>query len=239
MATPTDAPLPVLLLVHGAFHGPWCFDPILPGLAAHDISTATVELPLTTFAAGTAAVVEAIESITRDGDREVVLLGHSYGGAVVTAAGVHPRVSSLIYLTAMAPASGQATSGTPEGSPVAVGDEFIRALQFGEDGLLSIDPDRAPALFYPDTDDALAAEWAARLRRGGTGVGEIVERAAWEDTPSSYIVCTDDPVIGVGAQRALAARCGATTYEMPGDHSPFLARPDELVALLATVLTAR
>lgn len=221
--------MPHLVLVHGAFHGPWCFDPILPLLRARGIAYTTPELPLSSLAADAAAVTRALDRL----DEPVVLLGHSYGGAVVTAAGVHPRVARLVLLTALAPDSGE----SPNGGLLEIDEAFLAALRPSADGALEVDPGRAAALFYPDAEPHEAAAAAARLRSGHTGLpGERIEQAAWRIRPTDYIVCTDDPIVLPVSQRALAARTGGRVHELPGDHSPFLARPEALAALLARLV---
>lgn len=217
------------MLVHGAFHGPWCFDPLVEVLTRRGAACTAPELPLTSLAADAAAVRRALDEVARRGTGPVVLLGHSYGGAVVTAAGSHPAVARLVLLAALAPDAGE----PPSGGPVEVDPTFVSALRPAEGGLLEVDPARTAELFYPDARPADAAAAAARLRSGATGLPhERIERAAWRERPTCYVVCTDDPIVLPASQRALAARTGAKVVEIAGDHSPFLARPDELAELL-------
>lgn len=214
-----------LVLVHGAFHGAWCFDPLVAVLRRRGFVCTTPGLPLSSLAADAAAVTRALDRI----EGRVVLLGHSYGGAVVTAAGVHPAVERLVLLAALAPDEGE----SPNGGPLEIDGAFLSALRPSAAGPLEVDPARAAALFYPDADPDAAAAAAARLRPGNTGVpGERIERAAWRLRRTDYVVCAGDPIILPSAQRALAARTGAALHEIPGDHSPFLARPEALADLL-------
>ena len=218
-----------IVLVHGAFHGGWCWEPLLPELAARGVDAVTVDLPLTTLNDDAAAVVAVLDTL----DGPVTLLGHSYGGAPITVAGNHPAVERLVYLTAMAPDDGQNATGTD----VEIGDDFMSAFRLAANGLPEVDPARAPEIFFPDVDPVTAAAFAARLRPGNTGGADLVERAAWHDRPSTYIVCEDDPILLADSQRAIAARIGATVHTLPGDHSPFLARPAELAAILTAIVT--
>ena len=217
-----------IVLVHGAFHGGWCWEPLLPELAARDIDAVTVDLPLTTLNDDAAAVVAVLDAA----DGPVTLLGHSYGGAPITVAGNHPAVERLVYLTAMAPDDGQSATGTD----VQIGDDFMSAFRLADNGLPEVDPARAPEIFYPDVDPATAAALAAKLRPGNTGGADLVERAAWHDRPTHYVVCADDPILLAESQRAIAERIGATVHELPGDHSPFVARPAALADLLAPIV---
>ena len=141
-----SAAMTTMVLVHGAFHGSWCFDSLLPELTERGIDTVTVDLPLTSLSADAAVVTEALDGC----DGPVVLLGHSYGGAVITVAGTHPAVGQLVYLTAMAPDSG----GTASEGPVEIGEVFMAALQVSSDGRLEVDPAQAVAVFYPDAEPA-------------------------------------------------------------------------------------
>lgn len=218
-----------IMLVHGAFHGPWCFDPLVKVLARRGVSSICPELPLTSLADDAAAVGRALDSVSGP----IVVLGHSYGGAVVTVAGNHPAVSRLVLLAALAPDDGEATAG----GPVEIDPGFISALQPSAAGPLEVDPKRAAELFYPDATPGDAAAAASRLRPGNTGLPEErVERAAWRRRPTTYVVCAGDPIILPRAQRALAKRTSGEVREIPGDHSPFLARPDELADLLQSIL---
>lgn len=217
------------LLVHGAFHGPWCFDPVVERLRRRGVLCTAPELPLTSLEADADVVRRTLDDVASRGTGPVVLLGHSYGGAVVTAAGDHPAVERLVLLAALAPDTDEPTSG----GPVEISPAFLSALRPADGGLLAVDPARTIELFYPDAAPADAAAAAARLRPGATGLPhERIERAAWRARPTCYVVCAGDPIILPSAQRALAARTGAKTVEIAGDHSPFLARPEELAELL-------
>ena len=213
------------VLVHGAFHGPWCFDPLVGILRAGGDRCSLPELPLTSLAADAAVVTRLLDGV----DGPVVLLGHSYGGAVVTAAGHHPAVARLVLLAALAPDAGEGVSG----GPVEIDPDFVTALRPSADGRLEVDPARAARLFYPDADPGAAMAAAAKLRSGWTGLpDERIERAAWRSKPTTYVVCAGDPIILPDSQRALAKRTAAAVLEIGGDHSPFLARPEELAKLL-------
>ena len=217
-----------IVLTHGAFHGSWCFEPLVAELEARGITTALVDLPLTDLTEDAAAVTAVLDAI----DGPAILLGHSYGGAVVTVAGNHPSVERLVYLTALGPDAGELGSG----GPMTIGEEFLLTMRVGEDGIPFIDPELAAQIFYPDIDSDEAAQWATKLRPGNTGGSVVVEKAAWRSTPSTYVVCTDDPILLVDGQRAVAERMGADVVEMPGDHSPMVARPAELADILVALL---
>ena len=217
-----------IVLTHGAFHGSWCFEPLVAELEARGVTTALVDLPLTDLTEDAAAVTAVLDAI----DGPAILRGHSYGGAVVTVAGNHPSVERLVYLTALGPDAGELGSG----GPMTIGEEFLLTMRVGEDGIPFIDPELAAQIFYPDIDSDEAAQWATKLRPGNTGGSVVVEKAAWRSTPSTYVVCTDDPILLVDGQRAVAERMGADVVEMPGDHSPMVARATELADILEALV---
>jgi pimeloyl-ACP methyl ester carboxylesterase len=217
-----------IVLTHGAFHGSWCFEPLVAELEARGVTTALVDLPLTDLTEDAAAVTAVLDAI----DGPAILLGHSYGGAVVTVAGNHPSVERLVYLTALGPDAGELGSG----GPMTIGEEFLLTMRVGEDGIPFIDPELAAQIFYPDIDSDEAAQWATKLRPGNTGGSVVVEKAAWRSTPSTYVVCTDDPILLVDGQRAVAERMGADVIEIPGDHSPMVARATELADILEALV---
>jgi len=218
---------PTVVLVHGAFADASSFARVIPELLADGTQVLAPAVPNRSLS-GDAAY---IASVVRQIDGPVLLVGHSYGGAVITVAGTHPAVGQLVYLTAMAPDSG----GTASEGPVEIGAVFMAALQVSSDGQLEVDPAQAVAVFYPDADPATGAAFADKLRPGSTGGEDLVPSAAWREKPTAYVVCTEDPILLPDAQRAIAARTGAAVVEMPGDHSPFLARPAELADLLVRI----
>ena len=219
------------MLVHGAWHGSWCWESVVPLLHDKGIATAVVDNP---------SVTRPGSDLTADGDNvraaldaidgPVVLVGHSYGGAVITDAGTHPRVEHLVYLTAFALDAGESLIDNQ-----LTGGEDMQlagALQF-EGDVITVDPARVVEFFYHDCTPEGAASAAARLRPMSMAamVGTARE-IAWREKPSTYVVCTDDRAIPVALQHACAQRVGGFV-ELATSHSPFLSRPDELATLLA------
>lgn len=213
-----------IVLTHGAFHTGACFGPLVTELEARGVRALVPDLPLTDLDQDVAAVTAILDAC----DGPVALLGHSYGGAVITVAGAHPAVDRLVYLCALGPDAGE----SPSGGPVEIGTDFLAAMRRSDDGETYVDPALAPGVFYPDVDPATARSWALHLRPGNTGGTVEVSTAAWRDKPATYIVCADDPIVLPSSQRAIAARMGATVREIAGDHSPMIARPAELADLL-------
>jgi pimeloyl-ACP methyl ester carboxylesterase len=221
-----------LVLVHGAFHGPWCFEAVEPLFYERGFHPIAVELPLETLAGD----VEAVRDVLDDLERPAVLLGHSYGGAVITWAGVHPAVSSLIYVAAVMPDAGEGIeSGMSDEQIVAAPDLF----ESDPGGALRVNRSVAADIFYGDAEPAKREAWASRLRPGNVGFGEVVPHAAWRFRPSDYVVCLDDVLVPAATQRWVAGRAGAVVHELPGRHSPFLVRPGAFVELVAPVASER
>jgi pimeloyl-ACP methyl ester carboxylesterase len=220
---------PRLLLVHGAFHGAWCWDRLRPELERLGISYETVDLPFTSPEDDIAAVRRAIDGI----DENVAVLGHSFGGAVISAAAAeggmpYGSTTSLIYLTAFMTAPEQAVdfSGAPGLGEVRL-DEVTA----------SIDPSAARSVFYHRCR-AEDADWAsARLRTMPTSVliAPPPPSPAWHVLPSTYIVCTDDRILSVSAQEHMAENADRT-IRIDSDHSPFLSFPRTLGDILSEVI---
>lgn len=220
-----------VVLVHGAWHGAWCWERVVPLLDAASLPLVVVDLPSVSHGNATLRddadyVRGALDSV----DGEVVLVGHSYGGAVISAAGVHPNVAHLVYLCAFALEPGESASQ----NSLTGGDgpnDLGAALVVG-DGVITIDPDRAVAAFFHDCEPEVAAAATNRLRpQSLAALGGEVDVAAWREKPATYVVCTEDHALPVALQRSNAERIG-TSIDWPTSHSPFLSRPDLVADLL-------
>jgi pimeloyl-ACP methyl ester carboxylesterase len=236
------ATTPTLVLVHGAWHGAWCWDPVLPGLAASGIPTVAVDLPghgasvapLGDLASDAAALRASIDAV----GGPVIVVAHSYGGAVasVGAAGC-PAVRHLVFVAAFPLAPGESCTSAAIGEvPSGAGESSLRGvLRPSSEGMITLDPEAAVTALYNECS-ASAAAWAAS-RLGPQARAELegtAPEAAWEEIPSTYVVCTRDRAVAPALQRVLAARC-TTTIELATDHSPFLSRPTEMVEILAAI----
>lgn len=234
----TDAAAPQLLIVPGAFTGAWMWEEVVAGLRDAGVAARVVELVTvgedttdTGFAGDVAAVRTALDALSAP----VVLVGHSYGGAVVTAAaaGPHPNVSELVYVAGAAPASGESMAS----ATAAAGE---RAGQAGggpgpaprEDGLMVFPPEVARQALFNDCTDERAAEGVARLLpQSFAGVDVPIETAAWTQLPAVYVRGEDDLVPRALADGFLDA-CDAVV-DLPTGHCPSWSRPDLVVGVLA------
>ena len=226
----TDAA--TVVLVHGAWHGPWCWEKVVPLIEKQGVSVETFDLPLTSFdddVAATKAVLDRVEG-------DVVLCGHSYGGAVITNAGNHPKVQHLVYLTAFACDADESPSATATDADLPA-TELAAAFVIADDGTATIAPDFIVEGFYHDCDPQDAADATRRLRPNHMSCFMTpVGAPAWKAKPSTYVVCTEDRAIHPALQRHMAARC-TSTVEIDTAHSPFLNRPDAVADLLSGLAT--
>lgn len=222
-----------LLLVHGAFHGAWCWDRLSPELERRGIEHATVDLPFVSSEGDVAAVRQAADRLGAGGSG-VCLLGHSFGGAVISAAGAedgrpYGPVRSLIYLTAIMTAPGQVVDFS--GGPGMAAIEMAGPTA-------SFDRSRAAEGFYHRCPPDDAAWATGHLRDMPTELLAAPPPAvpAWQVLPSTYIVCSDDRILSLSAQHQMAANA-SSSVTIDSDHSPFLACPGVLADTIAGILT--
>jgi pimeloyl-ACP methyl ester carboxylesterase len=237
----TASAQPTAVLVHGAWHGAWCFERVLDGLRDAGMPAIAVDLPghgddpgpLTDLHGDADRVREVLDGI--DGD--CILLGHSYGGAVITEAGVHPAVRHLVYLCAFNLDGSEACMTTAIEEAAAAGISWETQADPGlvehADGTLTIT--NAAASFYNDCDGQTVAWALARLGPQPTVTLQQQPAAvAWRERPSTYVVCTDDRGPHPDLQRILARRC-TNVVEWPTSHSPFFSAPERVVDLLVRI----
>ncbi len=227
----TDPPRdPLVVLVHGAWHGAWCWAALQDRLDRRGIASLAVDLPghgastlpLGDLASDARHVVDVVE---RWG-RRVVLVGHSYGGAVVTEAAVHtPLVEHLVYLAAFAPDLGESVMsllGSMERRKVALS----AAMQMRDDGTSVLDPAAAPGALYGNcTDEVVAAALARLSPQPMVTFGQPVSGAPRSTIASTYVVCAGDRAVHPDHQVEMARRCGRVVT-LDTDHSPFASSPD-------------
>lgn len=220
-----------VVLVHGAWHGAWCWASVLAGLDERGVPAVAVDLP----GPGLHDDVDHVRGVLDGIDGAVVLVGHSYGGAVVTGAGVHPSVEHLVYLAAFAPEEGETALGL---LATDARDDLRSAVVVRGDGTSVLDPERVPAVFYGDCDDADVERAVSLLRPLGSEAGvQETPAVAWRHRPTTFVICGADRVVPPTLQRTMAVRIpGAAVVEWPdSSHSPFLSRPGDVVDLLAGV----
>jgi pimeloyl-ACP methyl ester carboxylesterase len=234
-----------VLLIHGAWHGAWAWERVLPLLASAGVEGVAIDLPGHGADHGSLGDLHADAARVRDQldrlDRAVVLVGHSYGGAVITEAGDHPAVDHLVYLAAFALDAGEscvsAAAGNAEAGRIShegrpnLGTGFIE----GPDGSVTLDPAVAAECLYNDCDEDAVAFALARLGpQPLVTLRQTPTAVAWRTRPSTFVVCGHDLAVHPDLQRIMAHRCGSAV-EWPTDHSPFLCRPDLVTGLLEDI----
>jgi pimeloyl-ACP methyl ester carboxylesterase len=212
-------------LVHGGFHGAWCWERLIPLLTERGHDAVAMDLPSddpeATLADYVTAVVDALAGI----DRPVVIVGHSMGGMVIHHVPRFRPVSRMVFVCPMVDAAGDDPPDELPGVPVSLTD--MSTITF--DGQVSrISPAGAVDAFYGRCEPA-DAEWAIAQLRPQSRAPAFPLVAPWPDVPSSLIVCTHDRARNPEyLRRVIAPRLGVTPIELPADHSPFLSMPHEL-----------
>jgi len=186
-------------------------------------SGATINLSLDGDVAATRQVLDSL-------GEPAVLVGHSYGGAVITEAGNHPNVAALVYIAAFAPDKGESVGSLiadpPPGAPVP-------PILPPRDGFLLLDRDKFAASFAADVPEKLAAFMAdSQLPCNVDALNGAVSEPAWRTKPSWYLVSADDHMIPPAAQRAMSERAKATVTESPGSHAVYVSQPTVAAAVI-------
>jgi len=207
-----------IMLIHGAWHGSWCWDFVEKGLINEGVETHSINLPFTGVEDDIASVSNAIDEI----DNQVILLGHSYGGIVISGAAEAKRnVDQLIYLSAILLKAGE--SMQLDGSKIQI--------DVDENLISSVKKNAAIQAFYADVDPNLAEASIELLRpfpivAGSKGIGE-----AWREKHSTYIICREDEAIPPELQYDMAKKADKI-IEWECGHSPFLSKPNLVIDFL-------
>ncbi len=214
-----------VVLVHGAWADGSSWNEVIGLLQEAGLHVTAVQNPLTSLADDVAATRRAIAQ--QEGP--VVLVGHSYGGVVITEAGTDPKVVGLVYVAALAPDAGEAFEDVAKRFPTPPGGAFIRVA----DGFAQLDEAGFVANFAPDIPPARARVMAATQGPiSATLFSQKTTQAAWKTKPSWYAVSTLDRVIDPGLERFLAQRMKAQTVEIAASHASPVARPREIADLI-------
>lgn len=225
-ASPANAVKPSIVLVHGGFVDGSGWEGVHKILKKDGYEVAVVQNPtisLTDDVAVTKRVIAAQAG-------PVVLVGHSYGGVVITEAGNDDKVASLVYIAAFAPDKGESVNtlikDPQPGAPVP-------PILPPQDGFLLLDKSKFAASFAADVNKETAAFMANSQVPWGVGaLGGAVSDPAWKSKPSWYLVATDDKMIPPPAQRLMSKRAGATVVETPGSHAVYVSRPQAVADLI-------
>jgi pimeloyl-ACP methyl ester carboxylesterase len=221
-----------VVLVHGGFVDGSGWQPVYRLLKDDGFNVAVVQNPTLSLEGDAAATRRVVDAQ----DEPVVLVGHSYGGAVITEAGNDPNVAALVYIAAFAPDKGESVNTLLGTFPTDVPGPPILPPQ---DGFLYLDRDKFHESFAADVDAGLAAFMAdSQVPWGVDALGGTISEAAWRSKPSWYLVAGDDRMIPPQAQREMSGRAGATVEETAASHSVYVSQPAAVAGLIKKAASA-
>ena len=218
---------PTVVLVHGGFVDGAGWEGVHGILTKDGYEVSVVQNPTTSLSDDVAATRLAIARASGP----VVLVGHSYGGVVVTEAGTDPKVAGIVYIAAFAPDKGESVqsliANPPAGAPVP-------PILPPQDGYLFLDKAKFRASFAADVSEAKTAFMAdSQVPWGVNALAGAVSEPAWKSKPSWYLVATEDRMIPPPAQRQMSKRAGSTVEEAAGSHAIYVSKPEVVAALIA------
>jgi pimeloyl-ACP methyl ester carboxylesterase len=226
MTTNSNTALGTVVLVHGGFVDGSGWEDVYRILKKDGYRVSIVQNPTTSLADDVAATKRVIA----EQRGPVILVGHSYGGAVITEAGNDPSVTGLVYITAFAPDRGESVASLikdpPPGAPVP-------PILPPQDGFLALDKAKFAASFAADVTPEKAEFMAnSQVPWGVAALSGAVSEPAWKAKPSWYLVATDDRMIPPPAQRAMSKRAGSDVVEVKGSHAVYVSQPKAVADLI-------
>jgi pimeloyl-ACP methyl ester carboxylesterase len=221
-----DSTVKTIVLVHGGFVDGSGWEEVYKLLKKDGYTVSIVQNPTISLPDDVALTKRVLA--THDGP--VILVGHSYGGAVITEAGNDPKVAGLVYITAFALDNGESVSdlikNAPPGAPVP-------PILPPQDGFLFLDKEKFASAFAADVDAEKAAFMAdSQVPWGVEALGGTISEAAWRTKPSWYLIATDDKMIPPPAQRFMSKRAGSTVVEVAGSHAIYVSQPRAVAKLI-------
>jgi pimeloyl-ACP methyl ester carboxylesterase len=212
-----------VVLVHGGFVDGSGWQGVYDRLKKDGYKVAVVQNPTLSLEGDVAATNRVIDAQSEP----VTLVGHSYGGAVITEAGTNPNVAALVYIAAFAPDKDESVNTLIADPPP---DAPVPPILPPEDGFLYLDKEKFHDSFAGDVSDEEAAFMAdSQVPWGVDALGGTISEPAWRSKPSWYLVATKDRMIPPPAQRQMSERAGSTVVEVEGSHAVYVSQP-ELVA---------
>jgi pimeloyl-ACP methyl ester carboxylesterase len=215
-----------IVLVHGAFVDGAHWEAVYKILKRDGYSVSVVQNP-TISLEDDVAVTRRVLARQRT---PTILVGHSYGGAVITEAGNDPTVAALVYIAAFAPDRGESVATITKAPPL---DTPVSPMLAPQEGFLFLDKAKFADSYAADVDSEKAAFWAdSQVPWGVACFSTAISEPAWRTKPSWYLVATDDKRIPPEAQRAMAKRAGSTVVEVKGSHAIYFSKPKTVAALI-------
>jgi pimeloyl-ACP methyl ester carboxylesterase len=231
-AASTNGGVPTVILVHGGFVDGSGWQGVYNHLTKDGHSVRIVQNP-TVSLEGDVAATKLIIDVQSE---SVILVGHSYGGVVVTEAGNDPKVAALVYIAAFAPDKGESVetliADPPPGAPVP-------PILPPQDGFLFLDREKFHDSFAADVSSEQAAFMADSQVPWGVGaLSGTISEPAWRTKPSWYLIATEDKMIPPPAQRSMSARAGSTVVEAAGSHAIYVSQPAAVADLIRSAIRA-
>ena len=224
--------LPTVVLVHGGFVDGAGWEGVYNILKKDGYNVSIVQNPTASLADDVAATRQVIAQAKGP----VVLVGHSYGGVVITEAGNDPKVSKLVYITAFAPDKGEFVASLIKNPPPGASVPPILPPQ---NGYLFLDKTKFADSFAADVGAAKAAFMAdLQVPWGVVALEGAVTEPAWRKKPSWYLLVTEDRMIPPAAQQFMAKRAGATVVESKGSHAVYVSKPDVVASIIKSAAVA-
>jgi len=223
-----------VILLHGAFADASAWRKVIPLLEKEDLAVTAVQLALNSLADDVATTKRVIDSQAGD----VILVGHSYGGAVITeAAAGNPKVKTLVYIAAFAPDAGETLSVLVEKFPHP---PVIAATVRDSAGYVFIDRAKLHSVYAHDLSKEEASLLAATQKPLNSAIigGEPIKAAGWKNIPSWYVVSTEDSTVNPDLQRFMAKRIGAKTHEIKSSHVSHISNPSEVAKVIKTAASS-
>ena len=222
------------LLVHGGGHRGWHWKLLQAELDLLGHRSVAPDVPMDDPLVGAAAWADAaIEALNDTSPHDVVVVGHSYAGLCLPVIGARDAYRRLVFLCANVPVPGR-TYADYMADPENQSSVVMPPVDYDELGRITLSFPVARQVYYGDCEEELArAAWERLTPNATTGFTEVCPIDSWPDVPSSYVLCTDDQIIGPDwSRRVSEERLGSPAIELPGSHSPMLARPKQLAEVL-------
>jgi pimeloyl-ACP methyl ester carboxylesterase len=221
-----SAVTPAVVLVHGGFVDGSGWEEVYRILKKDGFQVSIVQNPTSSLADDVAAT----QRVLAEQNSPVVLVGHSYGGVVITEAGNHPSVAALVYIAAFAPDKGESVAALIKDPPPGAA---VPPILPPRDGFLLLDRAKFAASFAGDLPKEKAQFMAdSQLPWGVDALTGTITEPAWKGKPSWYLVASDDRMIPPPAQRAMSKRAGSTVSESAGSHAIYVSQPDAVAAII-------
>jgi pimeloyl-ACP methyl ester carboxylesterase len=215
-----------IVLVHGGFVDGSGWEGVYKILKKKGYNVSIVQNPTISLKDDVAVTKRTLEA--QDGP--AILVGHSYGGAVITEAGTHPKVAGLVYITAFAPDKAESVAALIKDPPPGA---QVPPILPPQEGYLFLDKAKFPASFAADVDPEEAAFMAdSQVPWGVEALSGAITEPAWKTKPSWYLIVTEDKMIPPAAQRVMAKRAGAAVVEVKGSHAIYVSQPAAVAGLI-------